>query len=229
MDKSAQTALRDSLSGGLQIICDFDGTITPFDVIDALLERFAAKEWEDIEREWLAGGIGAERCMELQIGLLSVSPRRLDEFLDTVPIREGFIEFADLCRRSGARLRVVSDGLDYAIKRILRRNVPGRLPVIANRLLCTPGADEDALASFSLAFPYRADGCPAGVCKCRAAEAEGGDFLLIGDGLSDCCVAGPAAFTLAVRGGSLERRCLEQGYRHATFTDFFDIFNALDS
>ncbi|MDR2668479.1 MAG: HAD-IB family phosphatase [Desulfovibrio sp.] len=235
-----------------QIVCDFDGTVTPFDVTDALLERFAAPEWKRIEQDWLDGRIGAGRCMELQVGLMAVSPRALDEFLDSVPVREGFVEFADHCRRNKLNLRVVSDGLDYAIKRILRRTGQGDLPVVANRLLCAPGADVNAPASFSLEFPHKVDDCPAGVCKCRVIEpnacgscpephtaslgvsaprrricppagAPGGGFLLIGDGLSDCCAARLAGFVLAVQGGALERRCREQGYRHAAFTNFFDI------
>jgi 2-hydroxy-3-keto-5-methylthiopentenyl-1-phosphate phosphatase len=162
--------------------------------------------------------------MELQIGLLSVSPRELDAFLDSVPITAGFGEFTAFCRERGLRLSVVSDGLDYAIKRILRRNGLDDLPVIANRLRYPPGADANSPTAFSLSFPYRAEGCPAGVCKCRAAEGE--DFLLIGDGRSDCCAAGPASFILARKGGALERRCLEQGYRYGAFTDFFDIMQS---
>jgi 2,3-diketo-5-methylthio-1-phosphopentane phosphatase len=233
MDHAAQPAARNPRpedAAGVprrpQIVCDFDGTVTPFDVTDAVLERFAAPEWRRIEQDWLDGAIGAGRCMELQIGLLSVSPRALDAFLDSVPIRAGFREFADFCRRSGRRLRVVSDGLDYAITRILRRHGLGGLPVVANRLLCTPGPDADAPAAFALAFPHNAGDCPAGVCKCRAV-ADGGEFLLIGDGRSDCCVAGAASFTLALQGGELERRCSARGYPHVTFTDFFAIRDLL--
>ncbi|MDR1685670.1 MAG: HAD-IB family phosphatase [Desulfovibrio sp.] len=239
------------------IVCDFDGTVTPFDVTDALLERFAAPEWKRIEQDWLDGRIGAGRCMELQVALLAVSPRALDEFLDSVPVREGFGEFAEHCRRNGLDLRVVSDGLDYAIGRILRRNGQSGLPVIANRLLCAPGADAEAPASFRLEFPHKADDCPAGVCKCRVVAPDapgpcpepreksagasprpgcasppggdrGEDFLLIGDGLSDCCTARLARLTLAVRGGALERRCRERGYRYMTFTNFFDILRNIE-
>jgi 2,3-diketo-5-methylthio-1-phosphopentane phosphatase len=247
MDYAVYPPFRDSRSENAagrprrpRIVCDFDGTVTPFDVTDALLERFAAPEWQRIEQDWLAGRISAGRCMELQVALLAVSPRALDAFLDEVPLREGFAEFAEHCGRNGLDLRVVSDGLDYAINRILRRNGLGALPVVANRLLCAPGAHADAPASFSLEFPYKADDCPAGVCKCRVIEPDAsgpcpaphgetprsvrdGNFLLIGDGLSDCCAARLARLTLAVQGGALERRCREQGYRYLTFTNFFDI------
>jgi 2,3-diketo-5-methylthio-1-phosphopentane phosphatase len=265
MDHAVSSLFRDSrprnAAGGPcrpQIVCDFDGTVTPFDVTDALLERFAAPEWQRIEQDWLDGRIGAGRCMELQVGLLSVSPHALDAFLDSVPVREGFGEFAEHCRNNGLDLRVVSDGLDYAIRHILRRNGQGDLPVVANRLRCAPGADADAPASFSLEFPHRVDDCPAGVCKCRviapdapgpcpephgkspgasvrpessspSGRAQGGDFLLIGDGLSDCCVARLARLTLAVRGGALERRCREQGYKYRTFTSFFEVLQAAGS
>ena len=37
--------LPDFAAGPYSVICDFDGTVTPFDVTDAILERFARPAW----------------------------------------------------------------------------------------------------------------------------------------------------------------------------------------
>jgi 2,3-diketo-5-methylthio-1-phosphopentane phosphatase len=200
-----------------RIICDFDGTITPFDVTDAILEEFAAKEWEDLEQEWLLGKITARRCMELQIGLMDVPIRKLDAFLDTIPITGGFTDFVAFCRHNGLALLIVSDGMDYAIKRILTRHKLNNLPVIANRLL------RCGETGYKLAFPYGAEGCKSGVCKCAVAQSGGDQVLLIGDGRSDCCLAGIASFILAKQGLELHRHCEQNQYPHRPYDDFFDI------
>ena len=43
----------------LSISCDFDGTITRSDTVDAILEQFALPQWTDVEAEWAAGKIGS--------------------------------------------------------------------------------------------------------------------------------------------------------------------------
>lgn len=82
--------------------------------------------------------------------------------------------------------------------------------------------------AYRLEFPYGREGCASGVCKCGVAEAVSGDgkTLLIGDGLSDCCLARSASFTLARQGKALHRRCAAEGYPYFTYLDFFDILEA---
>ena len=108
-----------------------------------------------------------------------------------------------------------------AIKRILNRHGLRHVPVVANRMVYREGA-------YRLEFPYGREGCASGVCKCGVAEAVSGDgkTLLIGDGLSDCCLARSASFTLARQGKALHRRCAAEGYPYFTYLDFFDILEA---
>ncbi|MDR2075330.1 MAG: MtnX-like HAD-IB family phosphatase [Desulfovibrio sp.] len=207
--------------GGWGIVCDFDGTITPFDVTDAVLDAFADKQWEEIEREWTGGGITARECMERQIGLLRVSPRELDAFLDRVPLTAGFAEFVAVCRSRKLDLSIVSDGMDYAITRVLARHGLEGVPVLANRLVFRGGS------RYALEFPHGAEGCPSGMCKCGLTRGTGRRILLIGDGSSDCCLAGEAAFVLAKRHRKLERHCLENNYPCRPYDDFFDILRFL--
>jgi 2,3-diketo-5-methylthio-1-phosphopentane phosphatase len=201
----------------LNIICDFDGTVTPFDVTDAILREFAPSSWEEVEKEWLAGKITARQCMERQISMIRAPLSKLDGFLDGLALTEGFREFAYFCRARKLPLLIVSDGLDYAIKRVLGLHGLFWIPVVANRLLC------GGRNGYRLEFPYSGGECPSGVCKCSVAASAGGKALLIGDGRSDCCLAGAAAFVLAKEGEELERHCVRQGYPHGVFENFRDI------
>ena len=216
------TRKTDQGSEDWRIICDFDGTITPFDVTDALLQRFAHPSWEEVEEQWLSGRITARECMDRQVRLLDVPLDRLDGFLDTIPVVDGFADFVHNCASQGVILTVVSDGLDYAIRRILSRHGVGGLPVIANRLRCL------GESAYRLEFPYGIAGCASGVCKCAVAKAMSGGILLIGDGHSDCCVAGVSTLVLARQGKELQRHCEAEGYPHLSFADFHDVAAELE-
>ena len=162
--------LPDFAAGPYSVICDFDGTVTPFDVTDAILERFARPAWKTIEDEWVRDAISARQCMERQIPLIEAPLERLDAFLDTVPVTGGFVEFVRYGRSKGIPLGIVSDGMDYPIKRVLNRHGLRHVPVVANRMVYREGA-------YRLEFPYGREGCASGVCKCGVAEAVPRDGL----------------------------------------------------
>ncbi|MDR1241748.1 MAG: MtnX-like HAD-IB family phosphatase [Deltaproteobacteria bacterium] len=205
------------------IICDFDGTITPLDITDAILRKFAPPEWEEVEERWLRGEITARQCMEQQVAMIQTPVRGLNAFLDSMELAGGFREFVRFCRKRGLSMLIVSDGMGYAIKRVLSAHGLFDLPVIANRLLCSDSR------GYALEFPYGNTWCPAGVCKCSVAASTASRILLIGDGRSDCCLAGSAAFVLAKEGKELARHCATHGYPHRTFGDFYDIRAELET
>lgn len=198
------------------VICDFDGTITPFDVTDAVLEKFALPEWEVLEKDWLDGKIPARDCMEKQIALIRATQTELDDFLDTVPVVKGFFEFSAFCKQHALKILVVSNGMDYGIKRVLARHGLAELPVIANHLRSKNG-------NYTLESPFAEDSCAWGVCKCKIAKSEGRKSFLIGDSHSDFCLSGNADFVLAKKGEKLEQHCIKNTYTHNTFNDFFDV------
>ena len=164
------------------VSCDFDGTITCEDMVQAMLARFAEPAWRDIEAEWEAGLIGSRTCLARQTELLRVSEIELARWIDQQPIDPQAADlFAD-CARIGLDLRIVSDGYDWVISRVLNRLGWGHLQVFANRL--RPLRD----GRWSLAFPHAQEGCASGACKCRIVAAAA-RRLHIGDGRSDFCVA----------------------------------------
>lgn len=199
------------------LICDFDGTISSVDSTDLILSRFAPLKWEEVERQWEAGLISARECMFRQVGMLKVTRESLNHALDEIPLTPGFAQFAAFAENHGLKPRIVSDGLDYVIKRILAAHRLKNIPIVANRLVFT----EQGL---KLEFPYSRSTCGSGVCKCAAAEAPG-PMILIGDGRSDLCLADRADFVLARQGQSLERHCLANGLPFASYQNFYDIID----
>jgi 2-hydroxy-3-keto-5-methylthiopentenyl-1-phosphate phosphatase len=181
-------------SASWKILCDFDGTIAVEDVIDSLLERYARPGWEALERDWRAGRIGSRECMAGQVALLDVSREEMDAHLSGLWIDHGFPAFVREAERLQVPIRVVSDGLDYAIHSILGRYGLDTLPLAANHLN-TVGPREWRLTS-----PHMRVGCGSGTCKCACVEDArigGHKTLLIGDGASDFCAADRVDFVFA--------------------------------
>jgi 2,3-diketo-5-methylthio-1-phosphopentane phosphatase len=196
------------------VFVDFDGTIAPVDTTDLLLERFAATAWRDIEEEWKAGRIGSRECMVRQIDLVRATPAEMDAFIGTVEIDRGFSGFANLLRRLGHALVVVSDGLDRTIRTVLDRNNVN-VPYFANHLQWR-GEDR-----WRLTFPHAKTDCStlAGNCKCSFAEGRPQELkILVGDGRSDFCLAQRADLVLAK--DSLLGHCRQAGLPHIAFEDF---------
>ena len=59
-------------------VIDFDGTIAPEDVSEALLDAFAPKPWWDIDMEFQRGEIGSRECLVRQGELFGLTVDRVD-------------------------------------------------------------------------------------------------------------------------------------------------------
>lgn len=203
-----------------KVLCDFDGTITDFDVTDTILERFARPEWVKLEERWLNGEIAAKECMARQIALINAERDELHECIDAVPVTPGFVEFARFCQENELPLKVVSDGIDYVIHRVLARCGLSGIPVTANRLLING-------SRFELEFPYTREGCSGGVCKCAVAGESVDKVIFIGDSHSDICISGKAFAVFARQGLPLEKYCLENGIEYTPFKEFQTVLTGI--
>lgn len=208
----------------MHVFCDFDGTITTVDTTDRVLSRLASPAWEEIEADWRAGRITAAACMKAQVALIEGDDDALDAVLDEVELAAGFTDFAAWCAAQGVPLTIVSDGVDYFIKRILRRRGAGDLPVVSNRLTGRAGARR-------LSQPHAREGCAAGsgVCKCEATgrRMSGAQRALVyvGDGRSDFCVSGRADLLFAK--DELAAYAAGRGQAFHPFTTFHDVVAVL--
>jgi 2,3-diketo-5-methylthio-1-phosphopentane phosphatase len=202
------------------ISCDFDGTITCDDTVQAMLARFAGPAWLEVEAEWDAGRIGARVCLERQTALLRVSPAELADWVDQRPIDPHAPAFFAECARLGLEVRIVSDGYDWVIRRVMARLGLQALPVFANRLIHV--GDH----RWSLQSPYGAEGCASGTCKC-AIVSKTRPRLHIGDGRSDMCVSDVCDVVFAK--ASLLASRTARGLASKPFASFADISAALPS
>jgi len=211
-------------ASGWTILCDFDGTISVEDVIDSLLDRYGRPGWEALEQDWRAGRIGSRECMSGQVALLDMSREQLDAHLSTLWIDHAFPGFVAKARELGVPIRVVSDGLDYAIHKILGRYGLDDLPLAANHL--APGTPPQR---WQLTSPFQAEGCRSGTCKCACVEqarASGPTrTLLIGDGASDFCAADRVDFVFAKH--RLIEHCRAAGIAYVPITGFDDALEFL--
>ncbi|MBN9046730.1 MAG: MtnX-like HAD-IB family phosphatase [Rhizobiales bacterium] len=209
----------------MQVYCDFDGTISLQDVTDHVLERLAGPQWEEIEALWAAGRIDSGTCMRQQVALIRASREELDRVLDTVKIDSGFANFAALCAAEHIPLTIVSDGVDYFIRHVLKRHGLDSIPVIANRLLVSQAAGETV---YALASPYADSACRAasGVCKCKVVKASG-PRIYVGDGRSDFCVSDQPEIVFAK--SKLAAYCRQSGIAFLPYDSFGDVAQSLRS
>ncbi len=211
-------------ASGWTILCDFDGTISVEDVIDSLLDRFGRPGWEVLEQDWRAGRIGSRECMSGQVDLLQMTRPQLDAHLAGLWIDHAFPGFVAKARALNVPIRVVSDGLDYAIHQILGRYGLDDLPLAANHL-----APAEPPKQWQLTSPFQAEGCRSGTCKCacvaQARAAGATRTLLIGDGASDFCAADRVDFVFAKH--RLIEHCRAAGIPYAPITGFEDALELL--
>lgn len=174
----------------INVLLDFDGTISCHDTTDQILAAFADPQWHDVEHEWVTGRIGSRACMSRQVALMQASPDALDRLVDGIEVDPHLPQLVEVCRDRGVSLTIVSDGFDRVIERVLSR-FGLSVPVVANRLVCLSEGRWD------LEFPNTGSYCEAGTCKCLSASARSGSTILVGDGRSDFCVAEAASVVFA--------------------------------
>jgi len=208
------------------VLCDFDHTITTEDVTDILLEKYALPEWIELEQDWKKGAIGSRACMEQQIALLRATKAQVDNVADSVRVDPYFKDFAAHCEKKHIALTILSDGLDYVIKRVMAREGLS-LPVIASHLTYS-GEDRWQLSS-----PYANAGCSSQqtTCKCaisRSVRSTGTEKILyIGDGRSDFCISMEEADKILAK-DSLLTYCQQHQLPHRPFKNFAQAAILLD-
>jgi 2,3-diketo-5-methylthio-1-phosphopentane phosphatase len=207
----------------LKVLCDFDGTISAADTADAIFDRFAPS-WRTIEALWEAGDIGSAECMRRQVELMDASAAELDEELDRLEIDPTFPAFVRFCDAAKIELSVISDGVDYFIRRILKNAGLAHLPVRANRLIWR------GPRRYSLDHPHQKQDCAAGAGTCKCAHTRAGCApgytILIGDGRSDFCVSHKASAVFAKK--SLLRYTAGHGIAAFEYSTFADVQAVLE-
>lgn len=101
--------------------CDFDGTVTEEDASFFLLDAFAQGDWRRLLREYKEHRISVGEFNTKAFAMVKDDKARLLEVLkDKVKVRTGLHELVNYCLKKGFRFVIVSNGLDFYIKAVLK-------------------------------------------------------------------------------------------------------------
>ncbi len=203
------------------MLCDFDGTVAPFDIGAGLVRRFGRGPTDELERaleRWRAGDIGHRELTEVECRRLAVTESEALAYARGFRVDPAFPSFARGALSRGHAVEVVSEGFEFYVSDLLDRAGVGDVPFTSNRLRFESGAR--AVPE----FPH-AGGC-GGCGNCKGArvrdhQRRGFTVVMVGDGLSDRCGARAADHVLA-RGALLDW-CRDQGIAAEAFDHFGDV------
>lgn len=209
------------------ILLDFDGTITKKDSVASFFMEFAEENWLEIENDWLNDRISSIECMILQLDTIKhLTEEKLYNFLNSIKIQDGFVEFCTLAQKQNKTISILSDGFDFFISYILKKEKLSHIKFFANHLEIL---NKNDCLKFNLTFPNENKNCISGLgsCKCTIAKTitKNENFIYAGDGLSDRCIASKAHLLFAKN--SLKKHCLKSNIEFVEFEDFFQISNYL--
>lgn len=202
------------------IFFDFDNTITSFDTLDDIIQRFAVNEdWKSLEEDWLARKIGSRECLKGQLALVRITKRKLCQYLKDIRISPYFSRILTLLKKNKARVTILSDNFEFIIKYILDNNDIKGIGLKANRI----GFKGERLIT---SFPYINKKCRyCGHCKTKnlpKARLEDKIIIYVGDGASDFCPAKKTDLVLAK--GSLLRHFRAKGLPCVAFKDLRGVY-----
>jgi 2-hydroxy-3-keto-5-methylthiopentenyl-1-phosphate phosphatase len=201
----------------LQIVIDWDGTVTECDTLMLTLRHFVAPAvLEPLESELdagLANGTITHRdVMEQEFAMLTASLDDVVAFLlDRARVRAGFPEFVEQFDPL-----ILSSSFHETIQPVLaREGVKPRLR--ANHA-------EPRSSGWRIRWVSDSDCATCGE-PCKRGSLPGGPFVYVGDGYSDRCAA-LAADRIFARDG-LASYLDEQGVPYEPFVDFHELARAL--
>ncbi len=207
------------------VFFDFDNTITAWDVLDDMLERFCMdKAWKALEEQWRKGQISTLECLTGQIGEIRITKKSLELYLSTIDLDPYFKNLISWLDSLQVKAVVLSDNFDYIIKHILENHGIKNLPVFANRL----EFDQNRLIP---QFPFQSNECRSCAhCKRKTLLSnvdDGSLSIYVGDGLSDVCPAQCAEIVFAK--DSLLHYLKKHKIAHIPFKTLEDVHQNLKS
>jgi len=206
------------------ILCDFDGTISIRDMGYVLVSHFCPEDWQAIDRDFRDGKIGSKEAYYRIAKMLKGNEQEIFRFTQRhSDIDPYFPLFYQYCREKNIDVKIVSDGLDFYIKRVLEIHHLSEIPFYANR---THFAEEDGI---DISFPHFNEDCGlCGTCKKKLIQIHRKEYdslLFVGNGFSDRCGAKEADFVFAK--DSLYTYCIRNDIPCHFFENFHEILGDL--
>ncbi len=208
------------------IISDFDGTICTVDMGNKVLSRFTDKSWEAIDREYIKGSIGSRAAYSRIAPLMAGTSKSMHAYVSRhARIDPFFAGFYHLAKKKELDVKIVSDGLDFYIRAVMKKHRLGEIEFFSN----TVAFGEDDSLKFE--FPEANALCGrCGTCKNKILNDHRlmyEKIIYIGDGHSDICPSRSADLVFAK--GVLLKKCEEEGTTpYRPFRNFSEITRYLE-
>ncbi len=221
----------------LKIFCDFDGTVTKNDVWVSAMGKFIKdkKKFEVVCEEFISNVISARECNLRELDLIEdFSLDILNKYLDEEELDDYFRDFLEYCRKNNYEITLLSEGLDYYITYILKRENLD-LKFFSNKLILKKIVDENNNCKLKLTceFPYPDEHCTyCGMSKRNIIINNTNDLdnevsVFIGDGISDFCASNYADIVFAKK--RLASYCWKNNITYFDFKNFNDVMLKLES
>ncbi|MDL1892011.1 2-hydroxy-3-keto-5-methylthiopentenyl-1-phosphate phosphatase [Sphingobacteriales bacterium CHB3] len=212
----------------LKIFVDFDGTITRQDVGNAFFREFSGERCSGYVAEYKAEKISAKELFRQEVAAIGVLDEgRAEDFLFSQPIDDSFKSFVEFCRARAIAFHVVSDGLDYYIRKILSHNGIDGVSFFANKL---EAVRENGIARLDISFPFDHAECTrCACCKRNIMLTHAGEediIVYIGEGYSDRCPAQYADVVFAKE--ELQKFCQEKNISYFLYSSFDDVVERME-
>jgi 2-hydroxy-3-keto-5-methylthiopentenyl-1-phosphate phosphatase len=169
----------------IKIFIDFDGTITKKDIGESIFRNFGDKIKVDaIINDLINDKISAKQSwIELCRSIDKVNVTLLNDFIYMMDVDPGFHNMVKFCEGRNIQIIVLSDGFDYYIDMILKKENLSGLKYFSNHLIISPQS------KLIPEFPYEDSKCRYSAnCKKNHIinNSRDEDFTIyIGDGNSD--------------------------------------------
>jgi 2-hydroxy-3-keto-5-methylthiopentenyl-1-phosphate phosphatase len=203
--------------------CDFDGTVTEEDTSFFLLDAFAQGDWRRLLREYKVHRISVGEFNTKAFAMVKADePTLLEALKGKVEVRAGFHELVNYCLKKGFRLVIVSNGLNFYIKAVLKDLGLENIEVHAAQASFHPegmevqyvGPDGKRLG----------DGVKEAYTK--SFLKLGYRVIYMGNGDSDVAPAKYAHHVFAT--GELLAYCRENNLNYKPFENFIDVVSDID-
>lgn len=204
-----------------KIFLDFDGTITKNDVGEEIFKKILKADIvKKIVDDLLTDKISSRECWEsLCESALIKDKNEFDNIILSQEIEPTLHRFVDYCDENKFQLFILSDGFDYYIEKILKRENLSHLKVFSNKLFLN---DEGKLVP---SYPYYNADCRSSAnCKRNHIIENSGEddyTVFIGDGNSDIDAIQYVDFIFAK--DELLKYCEVQRITYFSFGNFDDV------
>lgn len=208
------------------LVSDFDGTASIKDVGDAIVRTFVGPNcWADVDASISRQELTTKDAYEIVYAKMSVSDRALNDFVLQFALDPAFETAVRLFSDRGLPVLILSDGFDYYIDRILKRDGLEWLPHIANHLNIEGLKARPSFPHHGMLDCFRCANCKT--YHLQQLHAQGYKIAYFGDGHTDRCAAKSADLIFAK--DYLARYLSRNGIDFIPFNSYSDALPTLKS